>query len=138
MTPLLRRRPGGLSKAGVASQAVGPERRRLLGCTDLLAEPGILRARAGVRRQWALHASSPTRRIKFYDYAVDVDVPAAPAAGPVPPGRARARRTDTRRLGPADVCPGGGVPPTASGDPLLFAGKRPGGIIGLIPSRGVP
>ncbi len=66
----------------------------MLGCTDLLAEPGILRTRAGVRRQWALHASSPTRRFKVYDYAVDVDchlrhrVPAALAAGPVPPGRA--------------------------------------------------
>ncbi len=68
------------------------EQTTMFGCTDLLAEPGILRTRAGVRRQRASHASSPTRRLKDYDYAVDADchlrhrAPAALAVGPVQPG----------------------------------------------------
>jgi hypothetical protein len=115
----------------------------MLGCTGLLAELGILRTRAGVRRHPALHASPPTRRIKVYDYAVDVDchlrhrAPAASAAGPVPLGRACAQRMGTRRTGPADVRPGRGVPPTAGGVSLLFAGTLPGGIIGHSPGGGV-
>ena len=45
----------------------------MFGCTDLLAELGILRTRAGVRRQRAPRAPSPTQRLKDYDYAVDAD-----------------------------------------------------------------
>ena len=63
----------------------------------------------------ALHISSiaTAQGPKDYDYADDVDchhrhrVPAAAAVGPVPPCRARARRSDMRRLGPAATHPRG-------------------------------
>ena len=63
----------------------------------------------------ALHtfSNATAQGLKDYDYAVDVDchlrhrVPAAVAVDPVPPCRARARRSDTRRFGPGVTHPHG-------------------------------
>ena len=81
----------------------------LFGCTGLLAELGILRTRAGVRRQRAPRAHPQTRRLKDYDYAVDADCHLRHRGRPhLRSARCSLVRTlrpaDTRRPGPQCTC----------------------------------
>ena len=102
----------------------------LIGCTDLLAEPGIPRTRAGVRRlaEAARFISDATgqglrlrrRRRRHLRHRA----PAAYAVGPVPFVYSCTFRGGTRRHVPESIRPGGEIP------------RSPEGPIGRPPARG--